>query len=403
MYASVRTECIEGLEACPETYVMYFRKGDERRGGFLHGPLRFKTNSCKKEGNMKVKRMFLLGSLTLVFLFVAFLLVNPPSAQAAEKVYRMKIQSAYPRGDLSMELLKDFADSAAKRSNGRIKISVFAEPELVPAEQLFSATQKGLLDMLHAVAAMWGGVVPVGEVEFGLPFAYNIPGDKDIVESGMMVRKFFFDTGFVDLLRKEYAKQGLYWLDMHSYGKIFTLASKPIISCDDLQGKKFRVEGSWADYYNALGAHGTYVSGMEAYMALKLGTIDASQWDVSAITGLKWHEVAPYWLIGGQNDVVPGHILMNMKTWDSLSADLKEALKGAAEEYYHKLLDVYVGEMKIVQDLVDKGEVKLSKLNDDCEKMHAEAAYKLWDKIGERDAAAAKAIGLIKEWRKTLK
>lgn len=351
---------------------------------------------------MRREKWFVLGTLVIVVLLIAFSFFGTSTAEAA-KVYRMKIQSAYPRGDVSMELLKDFAESASKKSNGQIKISVFADPELVPAEQLFEATQKGTLDMLHAVAAMWAGVVPVGEVEFGLPYAYNIPGDKDIVESGAMVRKFFLETGFADLLREEYGKQGLYWLDMHSYGKIFTLSTKSIISCEDMQGKKFRVEGSWAKYYDMLGARGTYISGMEAYMGLKLGTIDASQWDVSAITGLNWHEVAPYWLIGGQNDVVPGNILVNKKTWDGLSADLKKALADAAEDYYHKLLQVYVEEMKKVDDLVKAGKVKLSRLDDACERKHAEAAYKLWDEISARDAAAAKGIQMIKEWRKTLK
>jgi TRAP-type C4-dicarboxylate transport system substrate-binding protein len=352
---------------------------------------------------MKAKRVFLLGPFVffIATLFAASLVFCPVDASA--KVYRMKIQSAYPRGDVSMELLEEFAKSAAKRSNGQIKISVFADPELVPAEQLFEATQKGTLDMLHAVAAMWAGVVPIGEVEFGLPFAYNIPGDKDIVESGAMVRNFFFNTGFVDLLREEYGKQGLYWLDMHSYGKIFTLGTKCVKSCDDMQGMKYRVEGSWAKYYDMLGARGTYISGMEAYMGLKLGTIDASQWDVSAITGLNWHEVAPYWLIGGQNDVVPGNILMNMDTWNELPDNLKKALMDAAEDYYNILLESYVGEMKKVYELVEKGKVIRCVLDDECERKHAEAAYKLWDEIAARDAAAAKGIQLIKEWRKTLK
>lgn len=352
---------------------------------------------------MKEKRFFLFVAVALVALLIGSLSVGSSTATAAEKVYRMKIQSAYPRGDLSMELLKDFAKFAAKRSNGRIKISVFADPELIPGEQLLEATKKGTLDMLHAVAAMWGGIVPVGEVEFGLPYAYNIPGEKSVVESADIIRNFFFNTGFVDLLREEYAKQGLYWLDVHSYGPLFTLSTTPIVSCDDMQGKKFRVEGAWSDYYNMLGARGTTLSGMEAYMALKLGTIDASQWDVSAVTGLKWHEVAPYRLIGGQNDVVPGHILVNMKSWNKLPDDLKKALTGAAEDYFHALNKIYTKEMKTVADLVKAGKLKESRLNDACEKKHAEAAYKLWDKIADRDPAAAKAIQIIKAWRKTLK
>jgi TRAP-type C4-dicarboxylate transport system substrate-binding protein len=268
---------------------------------------------------------------------------------------------------------------------------------------LFEATQKGTLDMLHAVAAMWGGIVPVGEVEFGLPYAYNLPGHPDVYKSAAMIRNFFLNTGFSDILRQEYGKQGLYWLDMHSYGPLFTMSTKKITTCDDLKGLKIRVEGAWADYYNMLGARGTYISGMEAYMGLKLGTIDASQWDVSAITGLKWQEVAPYRIIGGQNDVVPGHILMNMKKWNSLDDEAKAAIAGAALDYFNALNKVYAGELKKVDELVAQGKVINSPIDAACDKLHEEAAYKLWDKIAARDAAAAKAIQILKDWRKTLK
>jgi TRAP-type C4-dicarboxylate transport system substrate-binding protein len=350
-----------------------------------------------------VKRTILLISVILLAVFVTTLSTGNSNAEAADKVFRMKIQSAYPRGDVSMELLKDFAKSANKKSKGRIRIQVFADPELVPAEQLFEATQKGTLDMLHAVAAMWGGIVPVGEVEFGLPYAYNLPGNPDVYESAEAIRSFFLETGFSDILRREYAKQGLYWLDVHSYGPLFTMSTKEIRTCDDLKGLKIRVEGSWADYYNMLGARGTFISGMEAYMGLKLGTIDASQWDVSAITGLKWQEVAPYRLIGGQNDVVPGHILMNMNTWNSLPDDLKAVMASAAEDYFHALNKIYEGELQKVDELVKKGKVINSPIDAACDKMHEQAAYKLWDQIAARDAAAAEAIQVIKDWRKTLK
>ena len=350
-----------------------------------------------------MKRIILMISIIVVAMFAITLSIGTLNADAADKVYRLKIQSAYPRGDLSMELLKDFASTANTMSKGRIKIQVFADPELVPAEQLFEATQKGTLDMLHAVAAMWGGIVPVGEVEFGLPYAYNLPGEPDIFTAGKEIRDLFFNTGYVDLLRGEYAKQGLYWLDVHSYGPIVTMATKKITTCDDMKGLKFRVEGSWADYYNALGARGTYISGMDAYMGLKLGTIDASQWDVSAITGLKWYEVAPYWLMGGQNDVVVGHILFNMKSWNALPNDLKKVMSDAAEDYFNKLLKVYLSEFKKVDDLIKAGKVIKSEIDAACDRQHEEAAYALWDKIGQRDPAAAKAIGIIKDWRKTLK
>ena len=78
---------------------------------------------------MKVNRTVVLIFAILIAFIITTLTFGSLSAQAADKVYRLKIQSAYPRGDLSMELLKDFAKSADKRSNGRIRIQVFADPE----------------------------------------------------------------------------------------------------------------------------------------------------------------------------------------------------------------------------------------------------------------------------------
>lgn len=347
------------------------------------------------------KTRLVLGACVLASAFLGLFLLGAFTPADAQKVFRMKIQSAYPRGDLSMELLKEFADDVDKKTKGGVKISVFADPELVPAEQLFEATQKGTLDMIHAVGAMWAGIIPVAEVEFGLPFAYNI--GTDIVKSGAKVRQLFYDKGLIKLLRQEYGKQGLYYLDMHSYGEMFLLSTKSIVSCDDFKGLKIRAEGSWAPYFDALGARGTYISGVEAYMGLKLKTIDASIWDVSAVTGLNWHEVAPYWVKGAANDAVIGQILVNMKSWQALPPEFQKAVTEAAERYYHRLLEIYVGEMKKVDDLVKQKKLTITKLNQDCYKKCEEAANKVMAEVSKSNEVAAKAIVLIQEWRKTLK
>ena len=352
---------------------------------------------------MKEKRLFLVGSIVVVALFVVFMTVGSFTAAAAGKVYRMKIQSAWPRADISMQTLEKFAASAEKRSNGQIKIQVFAAPEIVPSEQTLEATKKGTLDMLHCIGAYWGGTTPIGEIEFGLPLMWAMPLGKTVKENSEIVRNFFLDSGFAELLRKEYAKQGVYWLDMHSYGELFTLAREPIKSCADMKGKKMRAEGAWTDFYNNMGARGTFVDGGEAYMALSKGVIDTTQWDVSAVTGMNIHEVAPYRIMGGGNDVVPGHIMVNMKKWKSLPDDLKKALEGAAKDYFDALNDIYMEEMKKVDKLVKQGKVKLSYFDDDCIKKHEEVAAKMWDEIAKRDPSAVEAVKLVKEWRKTLK
>jgi len=344
---------------------------------------------------MKNKKTLSLVGIVVVLLVSLVALVGCKAAPAPE-VYELKIQSAYPHGDVSMELLNDFAAAAEQRSNGRLKISVFAEPEIVPLEQLFESTKKGTLDMLQAGGTFWGGIIPVGEIEFGIPFAYSLPEEKTFEGQASAVHKFFYDSGFVDLLREQYAKQGLYWLDMHTYGPIILLSTVPVKTMDDLKGLKIRDEGLWTVYHDNLGARGTYMSGTEAYMGLKLGTIDIAQWDVGAITGLHWNEVAPYWIQPNQDDQIIGHILVNMDSWNALPDDLKEALAGAAEDYWNMSVTTYAAEVKRAEETPG---VEMSWLTDDTVDKWHEVAYAMWDELAVKDAASAKAIQLLKAWR----
>lgn len=337
-------------------------------------------------------------SLILTAAILCFILI-PGTSFSGEKVHKWKLQSGYPHGDLSFELLKGFADEVKKETNGKLIITVFADGEIVGVEQLFQATQMGMLDMLHCMGAFWGGIVPVGEIEFGIPFAYSIKNADTFEDKAEAIRNFYYQKGFVDLLKKEYGKHGLHWLDMHTYGGPFVLSTKPLDTYEDWKGVKIRDEGIYTEFHNKIGARGTFVSGGEAYLALKLGTLDASQWDVSAISGLKWHEVAPYWVHTGDNDHVIGHMLINSKSWNALSDDLKQALQKAAKNYWYATVKGYGQEFKNAEKMVEAGTLKVSRVNPETIEKHKAVAYKIWDEVAKRDAACAQAIKILKEWK----
>lgn len=345
-------------------------------------------------------KTYLKFGLVLGLGLFSLILFAAPQVLAKDKVYKLKIQSAYPRGDLSMETLKVFADSAAKNSNNRLQVKIFAEPEIMPGDQVFGGTQQGVIDMVHSMGGMAGGIVPVGYVEFNLPMAFRIDEKDTFEEKAQAVRDFFIKNGFMELLRKEYAKHDLYLLDIHTYGPVpFVLSTKPINSCDDLKGMKIKAEGGNLAYHGAVGMLGTAVSPTETYMALKLGVVDAAEWDVSAVTGLNWHEVAPYWIRGMECDHTTGHILVNMKKWKSLSDELKAALHKAAEDYWFATVQEYQKEIETVKGLVKEGKVKEIILNEACREQYRKAAYEMWDELAKQDAASAEAIRMIKDWR----
>jgi hypothetical protein len=45
--------------------------------------------------------------------------------------------------------------------------------------------------MLQGMGGMWGGIVPVGYVEFNLPLAFSIPEEQTFKGQAAAVRDFF--------------------------------------------------------------------------------------------------------------------------------------------------------------------------------------------------------------------
>jgi len=347
-----------------------------------------------KRYHISVLKMFVL-LVAVMFMSSLFLGQN-----AFAKTYRMKIQSGYPRGDVSMELLKEFADAAAFHSNGQIKIKVFAEPEIVPGDQLFNASKQGVLDMVQAMGGYWAGVLPIGNAEFALPLSFKASKARTFEGQAAEIRNFVMNSGYIEVLREEYAKHGFYFLDVHTYGPVpFVLSTKPATSCSDLKGMKIKADGINRAYYAGVGMVAAELPPTEAYMALKLGTVDMAEWDISAVRGMKWHEVAPYWIRGMENDHALGHIIVNMKKWNRLPDDLKEAMKAAAEEYYYATVQGYKAELVAIKKMFKSGEVKLNVLDRSCQQQFQNKANAIWKQLSKEDPASAKLINLVRKFR----
>ena len=208
----------------------------------------------------------------------------------------------------------------------------------------------------------------------------------------------------MDIAREEYGKQGLYYLDIHSVGPVPILVStKPVVKIEDFKGLKIRSEGIFVDWQAAVGAVGTADIGPgDTYIALQKGTLDAAQWDISAITptgGLNWFEVAPYWVIGYESDHALQHIMINQQKWNALPDNLKQVLKDAATDFWDVTIGVYDKELKTAESLVAEGKIKASKLDANALKVLGEKAYPLWDEVAKKNAACDKAIKLLKAWR----
>ena len=349
-----------------------------------------------------MKKILIIASILLVMVSVV-LTVGVCNAAPA-KVYKWRIQSQFPRGDLSQMALEKFAADVLRRSKGQLEIKVFAEPEIVPMMDVIEATKAGTIEMMQGAGTIAEGLVPFGVVEFGLPWGYKVPEAKGMAATGKIIREWFTKGGFMDIAREEYGKHGLYYLGIHSVGPVPILVStKPVVKIKDFKGLKIRSEGIFTEWQAAVGAVGTADIGPgDTYIALQKGTLDAAQWDISAITptgGLNWFEVAPYWVIGYESDHAIQHLLINQKKWDSLPDNLKQVLKDANEAFWDVTIGVYDKELKTAESLVASGKIKASRLDANALKVLGEKAYICWDTVAKKNPACAKGIKLLKAWR----
>ncbi len=341
-----------------------------------------------------IKRQNQLLSVIIAVVFAVTLSVAGWSGEAAAKTYRLKIQSGYPRGDLSMELLKVFADSAKKRSDGKVIVQVFAAPEVVEggSPAVYEAVQRGTLDMAHQAGIFASGFAPVGDVEFGLPFAFEVQKGSTFQKSVAEIRDFYYKSGLVDIIRKEYAKNGLHWLDMHSYGYLYIYSRKDLTECSQIKNLKIASWGLQQIFHKKIAQTAVEIAPEEMYMALKLGTIDAALYDVSAIDGLHWDEVAPYWLSNLGGDMIFGHILVGLKQWNKLPKDIQEVITAAAKDYW----DATVVEYEKMMNETQSKKLKKVELDEACVSSIKEAGRMTWDIAAQADEASKKAVEIIR-------
>jgi len=326
---------------------------------------------------------------------------TPAPPPVPEKVYEWTLQTLWPRGEARVPLVEDIARFVDEESNGRLKINVFAEPEIVPADQLFGALQNGTVDMADG-GVFWSMILPVVDVEFGLPHMWTFPGETFEGGAGKL-RKLFYESGLIDLLRREYAKHNIYFLDIHTSGPSTCLVTKPVKTLEDIEGLKLADVGGWMTlWHEKLGwAPVPGFPGSEVYMGLKLGTIDAVEWGLESIIDLGWPEVAPYWIINeGYTDYATMNMTINMDSWNSLPDDLKAVLVKAGEYSWQIAVEAYSVQVAEAKHMAEEGtEVNVVYLDEAYEQAATEAAYEVWDEAAKGDPAIAEAIELIKKYQ----
>lgn len=244
------------------------------------------------------------------------------SAQAADKVYRLKLAETW--GDntpILGDASKNMAKLVSEMSNGRLEVSIDSANKHKAPFGVFDMVKSGQYDLGHSSSYYWKGKVPNTLFFSSMPF-------------GLMTTEqyaWFYRGGGMELMQEVYAPHDL--LSFPGGNSDIQMGGwfrKEINSLDDLKGLKMRIPGFAGEVFARVGASPTNIAPGEMFTALERGTIDAAEWVGPAFDlrmGLQ--KIAPYYYTAWHEPGSETQFLVNRKKWDSLPKDLQVILETA--------------------------------------------------------------------------
>ncbi|MCX7846286.1 MAG: TRAP transporter substrate-binding protein [Dictyoglomaceae bacterium] len=284
-----------------------------------------------------MKRYFFIVSFLLILIILS-------SIQAQGNI-TIKAASPFPKGHIITEAMENFKAIVEEQTKGRIVVELEIAKDT--EEGVNDKCSKGLVDMQFT-----GGRAL--EVFAGQYFFMNAPFVlKDYEHFFRLMRGPIGEKAKAQILEKG----NMYTLGYLYRGYRQMTANKPILSLKDLEGLKLRlpVVPTWVKVWEALGTKPVTVPLTGLYAALKDGTAEASEGDLTQISGYKLYEVQKYLII--TNHLVSfGWVHMYRPTFDKLSsADKKlvsETVEKVCDMATKKLL---ASENDILKLLLDNG------------------------------------------------
>ena len=219
-------------------------------------------------------------SLLVCFAVFGFSFILSP-AYGQTKPIELNYSIFFPAPHKNAVLSTEWAKEIEKRTDGKVKITMFYGGTLTPADKCYDGVVKGISDIGFSVLAYTRGKFPLTEVT-DLPVG---------MKSGLVATKVINEY-YKKFKPKEFDEVQVMYLHGHGPGVLHT--KKAVNTLEDVKGLKIRCTGMAAKIAGALGATPVAMPMGETYDALSRGVVDGSMAPHEALQGWKWGEVVTF-------------------------------------------------------------------------------------------------------------
>jgi TRAP-type C4-dicarboxylate transport system substrate-binding protein len=268
--------------------------------------------------SMNMKRMFFFLSVLLGLMFSASLVF----AQA--KPVELSYSIFFPATHKHTVLAGQWAKEVEKRTNGRVKITLFPGGTLTTAPTCYDGVVKGISGIGMSVLAYTKGKFPLTEV-IDLPLGYT---------SGAAATRLI-NRYFAKFKPKELDEVKVLYLHAHGPGILHT--KKAVNRLEELKGMRIRCTGTVTEIVKALGGVPLSMPMGETYDALNRGMAEGSMAPMESLQGWKWGEVVKFTTESfGSAYSTAFFVAMNKEKWNALPADVRKTIDKVNAEWIEK-------------------------------------------------------------------
>lgn len=245
--------------------------------------------------------------------------------QAEEKSLTLLLAESNPPESIIGQVDKAFADKVSELSNGKITINVqysgILGDESKVMEMIVNPDSSIQLARVSASLASYGG-----KKSKLITIPYTFSNSEHFWE-------FANSDVAEEILDEPYEKglgvKGLFYAE-EGFRHFFSVSQ--LKSIDDLKGKLTRTSNSKTlqDLISAFEAVPVTVNFSDLYASLQTGQAEVAEQPISNYYSNGFHIVAPYLILDGHM-LGAVQVLINSKTWDSLSKTQQEILKEAGK------------------------------------------------------------------------
>ncbi len=264
-----------------------------------------------------------LASFVLCLTMIVFLCLSS-SAFAQAKPIELTYSIFFPAPHKNTVLATQWGEEIAKRTNGKVKVTMFPGGTLTPAAQCYDGVVKGLSDVGMSVLGYTRGKFPMSEV-IDLPLGYK---------TGLAATKVANEF-YSKFKPKEFDEVKVMYLHAHGPGIVNT--KTPVSNLAELKGMKIACHGLSAKIVEALGATPVAMPMPERYDAIQKGVAEGGVFPLEALKGWKLAEVVKSSTLNYGSAYTTGFfVVMNKDKWNSLPPDVQKVIEEVNKEWIEK-------------------------------------------------------------------